>query len=496
MHFRTSTFFYLIAALITALALFFLFQPTKSLDSPIPSNAFSALNEKTSGSGAEILTPTAKELPLSTEELIKQASTAESEKNWSLAVSSYSAAFQKDSNNITILIKRGKALMNLKKFDLALQDFSKVLQSQPKDRTVQLLLAEVRLHQIDSIDNKELIADAMARLGLVNPPNARSAFLECMIHVAEEADEKVEATCGSVAKNFANTQEQSVAQSFLDHLGIFSTFKDGNRTYLNTLQAKTMSEAGFYELSSALLKHVLESNRNYRDAWTLLGYNYLVQNKYSLAQVALESANSLDPSKAYIQFLLATTFDKLGNSAKAIPLYASALRNQYTPAEPLRRRLATLYVDTSEYNLALEQYTKILEETKATSPDDYIKPMWLYIDIVKKPNEALLLARKIKLQFPTNAMSENMLGWAYQALKDTKNAETHLKLAISMDATLAAPYLNLSKLYLATQDLERAKQYAKDAYEKGKNTSVATAAAEIYNHILHQASQKNISTPH
>ena len=227
----------------------------------------------------------------------------------------------------------------------------------------------------------------------------------------------------------------------------------------------------------------MEQHRDYRDAWVVLGYNYLVMEKYSLAQVALDTAYQLDQTKAHIQYLLGIAYDKQQQKEKAVSFYTLALDNQYPNKTALRQRIALLLVDLQKFDLALKQYVELVNENALATPEMYVSPIWIALEFVKDTQTARSLAEKAKEKFPDSHISDNLLGWVALSQGRLPEAEQYLQASIQKNSRYDAPLYNLGRVYEAMSKPEEAKTAYKQAYELGTNSPIARLAAESFNRL-------------
>jgi len=88
-------------------------------------------------------------------------------------------------------------------------------------------------------------------------------------------------------------------------------------------------------------------------------------------------------------------------------------------------------------------------------------------------------------------MSYNLLGWSQIANNDYINGKRNLEKALSLSDSFDAPYLNLGWMYEKQNNLDRAKDFYKKAFEIGNGSAVGELAASRYNSILER--EKNNS---
>lgn len=371
----------------------------------------------------------------------------------------------------------------LKQYDKAVKAYEALHKIFPNDRQIEIKKWEMSLHSLDENTLERGVRDAQNALLTVSQERA-SLYLQCITHAFLGEETQVSELCPKVEKAFEGSREADIAHAFSEHYAVFSTFKDGSDAYLLTLHAKTFTEAGFPELSISTLKKVVGSNKDYRDAWTLLGYDYLTINQNSLALNALEKAYTLDTTKAYIQYLLAVTHDRMGSREKAISYYSIALSNRYEKDDEIRRRLTELYVENKNYQLAVDQYLALFAKTKPEKADDYAKLMWLYLDMLKNSEKGLSLAFEIQKSFPGSPMTDNYLGWAYFDNGKYQESLEALDRGLARDSKLAPLYLNRARTQKALGKTDEARKDYLTAYEMAKGTAIGDLAGVEYNALL------------
>lgn len=429
------------------------------------------------------LAPITEKDPETYEGWVERAKSLEAKGDLRRALSAYFAASSKNPAETLPPLERSKIFTELKEYDKALEEVQQLLTKDPKNSIYQVRYASIRLHQIEDAKNTELLDDAKARLANITPATAESLYLSCLITVFEGKEEEVKAACEKVA-NEEKSPYKGIAGEFIEQYNVFQTFRDGNTTYVDTLNAKTLTKAGFYKLAVAKLKNVLERDKEYRDAWVLLGYSYLNLEKFSQASSALESAYALDPTKALTQYLLAVSYDKLAQKEKAINFYTLAMGNQYEKKKEIRERLAVLYQETQKYEKAVEQYVALIDENKPSSPDIYTDPIWIYIELLRMPDKAIELATKAKETFPNNPVSDNLLGWTYYAKGELGNAKDFLTRALSKAPDMDAANYNMARVLEQEGNVTDAKAFYLKAYQVGSGSVIASLSARSYNRLL------------
>jgi tetratricopeptide (TPR) repeat protein len=205
--------------------------------------------------------------------------------------------------------------------------------------------------------------------------------------------------------------------------------------------------------------------------------------QYYFAQTALEKAYELDTSWPVTQYFLGITHYELGNFTDAIVYLNFAVKNGFEPALVVKRKLADIYLENKEYDKAATAYREALELNQE-DVSSFVRPIWLYLDFLNQPQEALKLAELANTSFPNNAMALNLLGWSQIGTGHYSEAKDNLLMALELEPGMAAAYLNLGKLYELTDQKNSALESYKKAYELDQNGSIGRSAVEKYNALL------------
>ncbi len=253
--------------------------------------------------------------------------------------------------------------------------------------------------------------------------------------------------------------------------------------YLSELLARAFNQNKDYEFALFKLKEVLRARSDLRDAWILLGFSYLNLGDDYFALTAFQRAYELDSEWPATQYFLGLTNQALGDNDKAILYFNDALHNQFEPALVVKQKLAELYLNTKNYTMAINLYKEIVTLNK----DDvqaFVRPIWIDLDFLNQPQDALALAQNAVTAFPENAMAYNLLGWAQTGTGDFTAAEKNLKKSLDIDPNLTAGHLNLGKLYETQKRFPEAKDSYQKAYNLDPNGSIGRLAAQRYNDLM------------
>lgn len=149
----------------------------------------------------------------------------------------------------------------------------------------------------------------------------------------------------------------------------YALFPESPTIHLQTLLSRSLAQVQECELALPLLASVTQKQDDYRDAWIVQGYCELTTERPEQALISLERAYALDPEKPEIQYFLARTYAVLDNHRSAITFFQYSLRNGFSPASEVRRRILQEAKALEETSLALEQFTALLSLPEANIDD-------------------------------------------------------------------------------------------------------------------------------
>lgn len=393
------------------------------------------------------------------------------------ALESYLQASQFEPAKLEPYQKLGESYFYLDNTDKAQENFEYVLNKQPGDEAAGVFLGKTYL-------KKSNFDSAMEIFLSLNPENQEVRYYIGLLRLVKGDLEKgLNNLQTAVSVNSASPIGQK-AQNMIHNIDEFNLFLDGKNIHLQTLIGRGFVQNNEFQLAITQLKNVLKENKQYRDAWILLGFSYYSVQKYDLAVETLNNAYDLDPEKAETQYFLGLAHLKMGNNEKASTYLTLAIKNGFEPKLEVQKKIADLYLTSQNFEEALATYLEIIKENQANDINLYVRPIWIYIEVKKEPIQALELAKQAQTHFPQNAMGFNLLGWAYLANDDLAQAQEYLEKSQQLDPNLQAVYLNLGDLYLKQGDKEKAKDFYQRTYFLDKNSSIGNLAATKYNALL------------
>lgn len=271
----------------------------------------------------------------------------------------------------------------------------------------------------------------------------------------------------------------SYANRFIGAYNYYDTYQGAQAEFLDALISKELLASGEFEIAIDKLRFITSYNPAYIDAWVLLGSAYLIQGKYDQSTEALKEVLPTDRAEVYYWLGLAYYYQN--NLDKSISGYAQALRKGYQPRYRVYEKIGDIYLDKSNYEKAVENYSLALAEEDAKSHIDlYIRPVWLYNDVLDDSEQALRLAQQALEFQPDNAMAYNLVGWSYLGLENFAEAKAYLKTAKELDPNLAAARLNLGRYFEAVGDTENALEYYAKARELDPDGAIGESANRRY----------------
>ncbi|MBI5754667.1 tetratricopeptide repeat protein [Candidatus Peregrinibacteria bacterium] len=395
-----------------------------------------------------------------------------------LAVQEYISAQTLEKNKSEPSIKIGKVYLATNNAENAAEYFTNALKIEPDSLEAKIYLGKTLMVKNDMAGAKKIFES-------LEPDNQTARFYAGILS-AFTLDTENAKKYFSEAIALNTTEEISTfSQYFLSALETWEKTEGTEQTYLKALLTKAYNESHEYELAISMATETLKEKNDYRDVWIMLGYACLQKKDTTCALDAFLSALKLDPEKAETQYFLGITSQELKDFSASAKYLESALSNGFSPASEAKKNLAQAYLELGNYSEAVKHYEDLVKENP-NGIDDFIRPIRLYIDNLLKPEKALTLAKEAVKNYPENAQSYNLLGWAQLANGNPELAEKNLLKAIELDPNLSSAYLYLGQIAEAKNDFFKAKQYYKKAYDLGKGTAVANTAAERYNALIQQ----------
>ncbi|MBN1494566.1 tetratricopeptide repeat protein [Candidatus Peregrinibacteria bacterium] len=410
------------------------------------------------------------------DELIKKGNLYYEKGFYNLAVDSYTQASNANPSKIEPLIRMGELQLILGNYEQTKLMGERIVKLNPQTVQGKIISAKANIG-LEAFQEAKNIIDAV----MSDEPEV--AYLQGELALFTGEYERGRGLLNTVIQNNTNQNVTANAQKFIDAMNEFDTYSAGVHEHLKVLISKAYVLVDEPIMAKELLWNVVRTNREYRDAWIILGYSYLKIKKFQDAVDALTEAKRQDPENPQTLFYLGLAYAGADKTDEAIKELELAEKNGYEPKIHVEQKLAELYFQKEEYEKANNKYENVIS-LNPTDVDYFVRPLWVYIDKLNQPTKAVKLAEKALLHNPNDPMSFNLIGWAQVADNDFINAKKNLEKAIALNEKFNAPYLNLGWMFERQGNFNKAKEYYKKAYNLGTGDAVGDLAAQRYNALL------------
>ncbi len=393
------------------------------------------------------------------------------------AITNYQKGLEASPDKLTLAIKLSETYLKNNQSNEARDLLTEVLKTHIASIDTNIALAQTYL-------SMRQIEKAKSIIWALDEKNNRVQYYRGIISILYKDFKGAKKIFETISKAEPKAAESILenTQKYLTAFESFSYYKGGQNAYLELLLAKAMTETQEYQIAIPLLYDILNNKNNYRDAWILLGYSYLNVNKINEAIDALVQAKELTPQKPETLFYLGLAYFAKDEIDKAIYYIESADKYGYEPKEQVKLKLGDLYLLKKEYQKSASSYENVLS-LNSKKIDVFERVVWLNIDQLDNPQKALTLSQKALETHPNEAMSYNLVGWAYTALGNYQKGKENLDIALNIDQNLDATNLNFGWLYEKFGNEVLAKEFYKKAYMLGRGNSIGKLAAARYNNL-------------
>jgi len=418
------------------------------------------------------------------DEMIARAQLLEQNNFPTLAIAQYEEALKKDPTQINPLFQIGKIYLRIGDYVKAESTFRDLTTKDPNNSDAAVYLGRSLLDQRKISDARDIFNKITANTQIVK-------YYQGIIAAYFGENDNAQALLN---QSIAIGGSDDLTKKANNFLGAYNEYKfnvDSPDIHLKVLLARSFNQCGEYQMAIPLLFQVTKQKLDYRDAWILLGYAYLQTEKYPDAIEALERAKTLDPQSPDALFYLGLGYYSMNDYQKAEDNLSKAKQYGFQQEILVDQKLAEVYLQLQNFPKSAANYEKVLS-LNSEDVNYYVKPIWIYIEKTHQPDRALQLAEKAAADHPKEAMGQNLMGWALIANNNLPLAETHLKLAMSLNPKLDATYLNLWLLFEKRHEPDKALVFYKKAHTLGQDDGVAIAAAERYNNLIAQINNKTL----
>lgn len=271
------------------------------------------------------------------------------------------------------------------------------------------------------------------------------------------------------------TKISSNIKKIADAYALFDTYQDARNEFLDTLIAKQFLVIGEVDLAIGKLEYVQKKVPEYTDVNTLLGAAYLTKGNYEQAVSVLSKALPNDRPEVYYWLGVAHLYQQ--NFNKAIAAFQLSLNKSYRPSFKPYEKIGDAYVALNNFEAAVTAYTSAFDNPEGSQYVDlYVRPVWILIEKLQRPADALAMATQAVTKLPQSAMAHNLVGWSQLASNNAPEAKAALDRALALDPTLAAVYLNLGNYYRYQNNIPEAQAAYGKAISFDKQGSIASSA--------------------
>ncbi len=408
---------------------------------------------------------------------------------YQLALNEYIKANKDSPSSIEPFLKIGQVHLKLKNNGKARSNFNSALEIDSTNLEARIGLAKSYIAERDMEEAKKILEP-------LNQEDANLRYYQGILYAYfKDYDKSKEDFIQALAFN-PNEDLRNKIGKFNSAYEEFSKNNGGLGIHIQTLLAKALTEVDEQQIAIPILNEVLKEKSNYIDAWTVLGYAYLKEEKYQDAVDALEESKKLSPEDGENTFFLGLAYYYKGNYEEALKNLEAAINNGYEPQTLVRQKMAEIYVLQGEYDKGAKAYEDLVS-VYDKNINLFIKPVWLYIDKTNEPQKALALASIAVAKHPDDAMAHNLLGWAQMANNNYSEAKVELLASIKLDNQIDAAYYNLGLLYEQKQQPDIAIKLYQKAAQIRKDTNItqlATVRYQALNKAQQQSYQANITT--
>jgi len=414
--------------------------------------------------------------------LISEAKQLTEERKFTEAIERYILAYEIDDNSNLPLIGIAEVYLQSDNLKYAEENLIKAQVVGPLDTKGRIIATRLALNN-QNLELAKQIYDSIAESNYET--YTIGAILNFLMQNDTAAEQKLTAAM-ALSSNPSNTDTTSkyidLAKKLKDQLEDYKTFTNSPRSYLYAILAKELLNQNEYILARPLLFASIQEKNDYRDAWLMLGYSYLLSNKNEDAIKALEKAKQIDPYNGDTYFYLGLAQQKSKQTKQSIENLQKASSFGFNNSKETFLQIANSFYLDKDYQSANNYYSQAAELGQLKI-EDYTKMVWLNLEQTQSPDKALTYALQALSYYPQTAMAHNLVGWTQIKLNNFTEAEKYLNQAIVLDTKLDAAYLNLGLLNIAQNNIEQAKAYLNQAVTLAKdnrsNSIEARATAEL-----------------
>jgi tetratricopeptide (TPR) repeat protein len=400
---------------------------------------------------------------------------------YTLAGSKFALAINEDPENPIAYDKLGKTYLELADYPKAVENFARATNLSPSTLSYAVNYGKslIRIKNFDqAFDHFQSLTnqsrDVLYYRSILSA--YRGSYDSARVEIQEAA-------------NYDGNVDPANLQAVNFAFQSFDAQQEGQTIFLEALLTKAMVDIEEYHLAEAMSLNILNKQSDYRDVWTLLGYSQLKLENYEEAKQSLDQAVKIDSIKPEIHYFLGLSHYFLEEYEDAVTRFELALLYGFEPENEPYRKIAEsqLFLERYEESLAAYEYLVKIEHA---SVDDFVRPIWLAIEMVQDFDRALTLAQEAVTYFPGDAMSHNLLAWVYIEQGELELADAEITTTFQIDPALAEAHFNAGLLREKQENIDGAIWEYQKAYELAEaGSGVSEQASEKYNALVTEPSE-------
>jgi tetratricopeptide (TPR) repeat protein len=387
------------------------------------------------GAAADAWAESAQRLPYSSQALYQAALAEISAGRFEAAVGHLKAAAALDGWTAARRIALGDAYTGLGDTTSAVDQWEQALADQPGDDALLARLA----NSYEALGRYPDALRVLRDLVGLRPGDSAARYRLALVSAAAEPESAMSAL--SLAGDLAPELKPAL-QPIID--SVQTGAEAGDRAYTFGLVGYSLIQLKEWGLAEFALTTAVTLNPSYADAHAYLGLAQDMGGKDG--QSAYETAVALAPESAMAQYLLGLHWRRQGDSQAALPyLKAAEALDSKNPA--LAAELGGAYAALGDLTAA-EAWL-----TQAVSLDSQNAEFWLllarfYVDNDFHVAEAGLPAARMAVGLaPQSALAADALGYALVVTGDLVNGAKMLERALALDGQQSSIFLHLGLLY-------------------------------------------------
>ncbi|MEA3304482.1 MAG: tetratricopeptide repeat protein [Patescibacteria group bacterium] len=406
--------------------------------------------------------------PLSWEEAIAEADTLREQEVITLALGYYKKAQKIDSSKAESYIGMAKTYILTRDYHLAEENIRIALLREPENTRAQTILAYIELRQGYIAKAKESLKKSGG--------SDEALFLSALIDIYDLKKENFD--------THFNSEYGYQLEPLKKQYQMWQSYQGSSNTHLSAFLAQGLYEIGEYELSREMAKNIVIEKPDYRDAWLILGMNYLALELYQNAEESFIEAKKNTIYAPEIDFYLGYGYMMQKDYDRAFEHFVLAEQKGFADKVYLYETRAKLAEKEGRFEKSYEYLLKKIDAQEYVNPHEYIGIISLLINELNDPKKAQEHTEKLLIQYPKSGTIYNLHGWTLLSQKKYEAAFDYLQKALSLDDKNPAIHLNLGIYYSAQGDNYEAITHYKKAFDLDPTGSIGDIASHAYNRLI------------